>query len=183
MDVNSRRDIVTSILKSGRNEASPRFSIVHFPFPLTLAGSPYNKCTFTIRVYYQRIRWPIFRPLFCCFIRTRCPLHTGEGEGHGFCFDLSYISLPSKFHQVGAQFARLNSSSEISRRRAKTDVKRVVEIFSRMGIDMILASIDIRSYNFSTTFLFLQFAESINFFLFRGQGKVKYEFALGKFYR
>lgn len=113
--VGCKRDIVTSILKSGRNEASPRFSIVHFPFPLTLAGSPYNKCTFTIRVYYRRIRWPIFRPLFCCFIRTRCPLHTGEGEGHGFCFDLSYISLPSKFHQVGAQFARLNSSSEISK--------------------------------------------------------------------
>lgn len=59
----------------------------------------------------------------------------------------------------------------------------MVEIFSRMGIDTILASIDIRSYNFSSTLLFLQFAESINFFLFRGQGKVKYEFALGKFYR
>lgn len=141
---------------------------MHFPFPLTLAGSPYNKCTFTIRVYYRRIRWPIFRPLFCCFIRTRCPLHTGEGEGHGFCFDLSYISLPSKFHQVGAQFARLNSSSEISRRRAKADVERVVEIFSRMGIDMILASIDII---FQAHFFFYSLQKVLTFFSFEGKEK------------
>lgn len=142
---------------------------MHFPFPLTLAGSPYNKCTFTIRVYYRRIRWPIFRPLFCCFIRTRCPLHTGEGEGHGFCFDLSYISLPSKFHQVGAQFARLNSSSEISRRR------RTLNGWSKFSLEWV----SIRSWHrliyvriiFQAHFFFYSLQKVLTFFSFEGKEK------------